>query len=457
MFNNINLDYDLQTGNDGKWLFSGLYEFSLLSHDIDNPNISFNPGSKTLGNTLSHYMQYDETPLHAYRISAEYQKVLSNGFSLSMGLQPQYVIISGSFDYDTLNVASNLWGAYSSLENTSELRRGIYAAYVDGAGQWNNLQFKIGLRVEHTDQGLSIDNPEYFNLFERPVLERYLVQKTDFFPSLHVLYKISETDNLAFAASRRISRSPVKNMFPFLYRRHLEVYVVGDPALKPEYIQTAELSYRKNVADQQFSLTGFYRGVSNAVFRVNTVYPDELVLIRSFTNAGETISAGGELSANLEWDNRVKFFFGASLYHFQVQADIFGYREDNQSVNWNLKGNGNILLGRQFRLSADFDIRSAEITAQGRNELLFMTNAALSYTHPKYNAWVVNLRLLNILNTNNRVLSTRAYNKEGVQIFYQDTDFYYYGPVAEFMVTYSLNRISKAQPRVRTGIGGSEF
>lgn len=457
LFNTASLDYTYNTANSGKLTLSGLYEYSLLSHDIDNPNIAYDTESQALMGTLSHYMQRDETPLNGFRVSADFQQVLNNGITLSMGLQPQYVVISGDFNYDTLNVAGNNWGAYRSLENSSELRRGIYAAYVDGAGQWGSLQYKLGLRVEHTDQHLEIDNPDYFNLFERPVLEDYKVQQTDWFPSLHAAYRFSDTDNISLAASRRISRSPVKNMFPFLYRRHLEVYVVGDPALKPEYIQALELSYRKTINKQQFNLTGFYRGVSNAVFRVNTVFPDELVLIRSFTNAGETTAAGAELNANLDLGRRAKLFLGGSLYHFRVQADIFGYQEDNRSTNWTLKGSGNFMLGNQFRLSADFDIRSAEVTAQGRNELLYMTNLALSYTPARQKDWTFSLRALNIFDSNNRVLSTRAYNSEGVQIFYQDTDYYYYGPVAELMVTYSINRIGRDRPGDRSGFGRDEF
>ncbi len=457
LFNTANLDYRLQTDESNNWLISAMYEYSVLSHDIDNPNISYNPLSESLEQTISHYTQTDKTPLHGGRLSVEYQRAMSNGMSLSLGLQPQFVLISGDFSYDTLNVRSNQWGAFQDLENYSELRRGIYAGFVDLAGQWDRFQYQVGLRLEHTDQSLAIDNPDYFNLFERPVQDSYLVQKTDLFPSLHASYQLSEDDRLFLAASRRISRSPVKNMFPFLYRRHLEVYVVGDPALKPEYIQNLELTYQKNISNQQVNLTGFYRGVTNAVFRVNTVYPDELVLIRSFTNAGETTSAGVELGTNLELGRNAKLFLGASVYHFRIDADIFGYRENNQSTNWTLKGSGNVMLGRQFRLSADFDIRSAQVTAQGRNELYFLTNAALSYTPSSHDAWAINLRVLNIFDTNNRVFSTRAYDAASVQIFYQDTDFYYYGPIAEIMVTYSLNRSRMTRPSDRSGFGVDEF
>ena len=40
----------------------------------------------------------------------------------------------------------------------------------------------------------------------------------------------------------------------------------------------------------------------------------------------------------------LKFFLGGSLYNYRIQGDIFGYQEDNSSINWSLKGNANIII-----------------------------------------------------------------------------------------------------------------
>jgi hypothetical protein len=93
------------------------------------------------------------------------------------------------------------------------------------------------------------------------------------------------------------------------------------------------------------------------------------------------------------------------------------------------------MLTRQFRFVADFNIRSAEITAQGSNKMRYIANAAVIYIPKKYKAWSFNLRALNILNSNANGINTRAYNSEGIQIFYQDADFYWYGPIAELTIS----------------------
>jgi outer membrane receptor protein involved in Fe transport len=439
IFHTVNTDYNLQISDQSDLKLSLLYEHSRLTHDIDNPNIHYNPENGQLENKELHYIQRDNTPLDGFRFSADYSTELKNGHVFSMGIQPQLFKIDGGFKYDTLNVETDSWGSITELENQIELKRDIYAAYADLSGAFGELNYKLGLRFEYTDQTLLIDNPDYFTLFDRDTKAESAYKKANWFPSLHMSYPLFERDNVTLAASRRISRAPLKNMAPFLYRRHLEVYVVGDPELKPEFINNLELTYSKGLGRQRLTVTGFHRAVDNAIFRVNTVYNEELVLIRSFTNSGNTTATGAELNANLDFGRNAKMFFGGSLYNYRVEADIFGYREQNKSLSWNLKGNATINLNSQLRLSADFDFISAEITAQGQNEMRYNTNASLAYSPKSLSEWSFTLRGLNLLNSNTRELSTRAYNSSGTQIFYQDTEFYWYGPIVELSINYNIN------------------
>jgi outer membrane receptor protein involved in Fe transport len=456
-FHTANVDMNFKPSKRELWRVAALYEYSVLSHEIDNPNIEVINKQQALGSMISHYKQGDRTPLHGMRLSADYRIDLNNGYALGLGYHPQWFTIDGGFNYDTLNVSNNNWGVYSSLENEVELERWIQAAYADFSGQMHKLSFKAGLRMEYTKQDLHIGNPQYFSLIDRPPTNTYSLDQVDWFPSFHASYPVAERDKLTFAASRRISRAPLKNMAPFLYRRHLEVYVVGDPELKPEYIHTIELSYTKGIGNQQFNLTGFYRGVENAIFRVNTVFEEELILIRSFTNAGKTTAMGAELNTNLAIGQKFKFFVGASLYNYHIQADIFGFREDNQSTNWSLKGNAHLAINRQIAFVADFNIRSAEVTAQGQDGLRAMANAALSYNPQKYRGLSINLRALNIFDSNNRHVSTRAFDPEGTQIFYQDTDYYWYGPIAEVGVSFNFNWKDQAKKGPVSSFGQDEF
>ncbi len=448
-FHTSNIDFSTKFHDKSILKLSFLYEYSALSRELDNEDYEFNYQDKVAGNKRRHFQQSDSAPLNGYRFSADYEKQFDNNHVLSIGAQPQYVSHNNIFNYDTLNVANEEWGIYSDLTNLIKLTRGVYASYIDYSAQWNKLSIITGMRLEYTKQKMKVDNPNYFTIFDRETASEYNTEQFDWFPTLHANYAISEKDELTLAASRRINRPATKDMAPFLYRRHYEVYLVGDPSLEAEYLNNLELSYGKLMGKQKVTLTGFYRGTSNAVFRVNTIYknnelenldPDHnKVLVRSYTNAGNTTALGAELNANFNAGNKLNFFLGGSLYHYNVNGDVFGYRENNSSANWNLKGNVNWYIINALKFTADFDFKSATVTAQGQNEMFYMSNLALNYAPPKLKGCDFSFRVLDILASNDKGLSTRAYNAESVEIFHQTTQYHRQGPILELGINYSLN------------------
>ncbi len=451
------IDYSKNLSESSILKLSALYEHAGLSRALDNENYDFDPNTQTVGALEQHFKQADDTPLDGIRLSIEYENEFDNGHTFSAGFQPQYLSQSGPFTFDTLNVSTSTWGSYEEFENAIELTRGIYAGYIDYSGFAGDFSYMAGLRLEYTDQLLVMENPDYFSIFDRETEPSYAVNQLDWFPTLHMNYAISDQNELSLAASRRISRPPTKNMAPFLYRRHFEVFVVGDPALLPEYLNNLELTFEQDLGKQNFSLAGFYRGTNNAIFRVNTVYQEENVLIRSYTNAGNTVALGAELNANLVLGKRAKLFLGGSLYNYRVEADIFGYQENNSSTNWSLKGNLNLVLTDALKLTIDFDTKSATVTAQGRNELFYMANTALTYTPEKLANWDFSLKVLDFLSSNNTGLNTRAYNTEGIQIFYQGVEYIRQGPIAEFTIAYAFKSNGKSEKKASSTFGKEQF
>lgn len=439
IIHNATVDYKLAMNNSTELNMMASYERSELRRDLSNPNYNYNEAADLISGIEGHIMQSDNTPLDGFRFYADFIKEFDNGNSIGAGLQPQILSNRGSFTYDTLNTVQNTWGSFSSLENDFDLDRGIYAAYINYTGRSGRLSYMGGLRMEYTDQTINLRNPDFFSVFDRETKSEYSLNRGDWFPSFHASLQVFENDEINVAASRRINRPQTQNMAPFLYRRHHEVYEVGDPALEPEYLTNLELSYLARVGVHNVHLTGFYRGTDNAVFRVYTLFPEENILIRSFTNAGKATAFGAELNTNILFGSLARLFIGGSLYNFNVQGDIFGYNEDNTSTNWSLKGNMNFFLTRALRLTADFDWRSGTVTAQGAEDSFIITSAALNYSPELLRGWNMSLRVLDILGTNITNWSTRAYNNTGRQIFFQETDYTRYGPVMELGITYSFN------------------
>jgi hypothetical protein len=166
---------------------------------------------------------------------------------------------------------------------------------------------------------------------------------------------------------------------------------------------------------------------------------------------------GAELNFNIDAGKYAKFFIGGSLYNYMVQGDIFGYMVDNSSLNWSVKSNMNLNLSSELKFNLDFNLKSATITAQGQNDLLYLTNAALNYVPRKWKGWDFSLRVLDILGSNVEGLDTRAFNKNGDEIFYQETDYFRKGGIFEAGINYTFNNKGKSAKKLDSTFGKEQF
>ncbi len=459
-YHTVSADYSLDLDEDTNLKFSGTFESSGLSRELSNTNY-FYDSKEDIDNDIENgyenadpiqsYSLSDDTPLEGVRFSMDYAKDFEDGGSLGIGTQIQYFGIKGDFKFENDLVTED-------LNNTIDLDRTVYATYIDYSGTKDKFSYILGLRTEYGNQKTYIANTSYLEDFGLSDANNYNQDKFDFFPSVHVNYQVNDDSKYILAASRRINRPSLTKMAPFLYRRHYEVYVIGDPTLEAEYMNNVELSYETNIGKQNINLTGFFRGTENAVFRVNTTTtelqnPDmhailkEDTLIRSYTNAGNSTAVGGELTANLVVSSFAKFLVGGSLYNYQIKGDVFGYKVDQESTNWTLKGNMNLDLSEETSFTFDYNYKSATVTSQGSNEEFQSANVAFNYQPESLKGWDFTLRGLDIFSTNLQGLDTNAFNNQNQQIFYQETEYHRNGPIVELGATYTFNKFSKSKKK----------
>jgi len=254
-------------------------------------------------------------------------------------------------------------------------------------------------------------------------------------------------------------------MSPFLLRRHYEVFLVGDPSLKPEYANLAELSYVKGIGESEITFTGFYRYTNNAIYRVNTIlnenesdwYHGNSVLIRSYTNAGNNQALGGEISADLKLKPWWKIYVGGSLYHFTIQGEIFEFQVDQKSTNWTLNANTTFSIAKQFKLFWSLAVKSATVTAQGGDELFYMSDATFSWKPKKAENLNLMIKVVDMFASNDQGLYTQGYDKTGTEVFYQATTYHRYGPILELNFTYAINSSVQKKKNLDSEFGKDEF
>jgi len=474
MFQSINADYRFSANTGGSFIASFLYERSDLEQTINNMEFPYQGDqqyydyySDETGNPRFHSYQKDVTPFDAYRVELNYTKDFVNGNSLDLGVVSQLVRLNGSYEYDTVNVSTGNFAGYNFFNNDIQLNRDVYAAYAEYSGGYHNLTYILGLRVEYLDQLMTVGSTAYFeevyNVFEevgRDLNEReFTQQKLDFFPSLHLRYRAGEANTFSLAVSHRINRPPAKDMAPFIYRRHQEIFEMGDPLLEPEYSWNADLSYNRQLGRHNLMLTGFVRSASNVIYRVNRLNYDLAntggILLRSFTNAGSQLAAGGEIGFNFDLFSKVKLFMGGSLYQFSVESDqtLFGDQSNSHSLNYDAKTNLTWEIFAPLKLTLDYSYRSNSVTPQGEDFDFQMMNLAFNYTPVKLPGWSFHARVIDVIGTNQEGGYTGA-TSNNLKVFRRDWVYDYEGQIIEVGASFTFNQ---RQERKRKDQIGNEF
>ena len=138
----------------------------------------------------------------------------------------------------------------------------LYASYGTEIGLFS---FLAGARYEYT---YTLAN--YKNQADGKHTQSY----HDIFPSGHVNFKMTEKDQLQVSYTRRIRRPGYWQMAPYRSFNDDRNFRVGNPALKPVYTDSYELTYLKYWEGGNFNLTGYYRHSTDVIRHFTEVTGD---------------------------------------------------------------------------------------------------------------------------------------------------------------------------------------
>ncbi len=263
-----------------------------------------------------------------------------------------YVFNNGTNKFDLITAAT------SNYKNTDN----VYAAYLSLSGSKKNFGYKVGLRAERSDYTgtLLSDNSKFSNNY--PV---------SLFPSLFLSQKLKSNQEIQFSVTRRINRPNFFQLIPFIDYTDPLNYTKGNPALKPEFTQSFEMSYSKTFkANNTFMASLYYKKTTDLITRFlqNDIHPvnGDTILVNSYINANNSQSYGAEFTSvntlTKWWDINTN----VNIYNGKINTGISSVT-DNQLWSWFGKFNSNFKLPAKFsvQLSALYQSKTNLPVNQG--------------------------------------------------------------------------------------------
>lgn len=242
----------------------------------------------------------------------------------------------------------------------------IHALYSMYSAKWGKLGYQAGLRGEYT----------YRTLEWAEQNGRYTIDRWDYFPSAHLSYQLPAGQQVMAGYTRRIERPRDFFLEPFTV--WMDAYNVrqGNPALLPEYINSYELSYQKNIGRNLISFETYYRTTENRIDRVQSVYAENVMLM-TFDNIGRDRMLGGEVMVNADLLKLWNVNLMGNIYDYRIDGALRGVAFSRKSFNWNTRLNNTFKLSPSMRMQLNFMYNSPSVSAQGRREGFMVASAAL--------------------------------------------------------------------------------
>ena len=266
-------------------------------------------------------------------------------------------------DADSLDVAQGTIVANAAKSYRFRLDQVIHAAYA-------TYERALGKRWS----GIAGVRAEYASVSSDLVSQSATFRDTyaGLYPTLHLNYKASASQDLQLSYSRRIRRPESDDLNPF--PEYTDPYNIdsGNPRLRPESTHSIELGYRLRGGHLTFSPSLYLRDKHDGFTRVTKALNDSTFL-RTRVNLATDLSAGLEPVITLSME-RLQANLNGNLFYEQIDASNLGYAGKRSVVSWSGTFHVTVSPRRSTLLEVNSNYRSARLTPQGDARPSFVLN-----------------------------------------------------------------------------------
>lgn len=349
-------------------------------------------------------------------LTVDYSRPLKHGL-LEAGLKFRRRTIPTNMQFNPSASNSVLDTGADGLATYKETIPAVYGNYTY---EVRRLQAEIGLRVEYVDLKYNVD----------PNHNTYRTDGYDYFqpfPNARLTYKINDHNRISAFYNRRVDRPDEVDIRIFPKYDDAEIIKVGNPALRPQFTNSFELSFRNGWSKGYFYAAGYHRISDGTITRVPTSVDNTNLIYSISQNAGKSYNTGIEVVINQEISTRVKVNLNMNGYFNKIDAfsvvnkypveNVFT-AEQQEVFSGNVKLNANIRVGKNTEAQFTAIYLAPDIIPQGTIDARFSLDFGIKTDIQKGRGEL-------FLNATD-ILNTMVVKKEinGNNFFYTSSDYY---------------------------------
>lgn len=247
--------------------------------------------------------------------------------------------------------------------------RNIYSGYFTYSRSFDKLTMLVGSRFEQ----YSVDGK-----FNRATENQgYTDEIFSIYPSAFFTYTPSKKNQFQFSYSRRVDRPSIGQVNPIREWATPLITSIGNPDLLPQFTNSFEVNYSKQLEKGGITIGTFYRRINNTISRFSTIDPlDPNRQLLSYANFDGTNRYGIELSTYYNVKKWWRLNGSVELYSKTDQTET----REVQANSLSARISNTITASKRLSFQVFAMINAPENGIQFERKTMWMLNIGSSYT-----------------------------------------------------------------------------
>lgn len=340
------------------------------------------------------------------------------------------------------------------VSNVFTYDENVNAAYTQYGTKLGDFSFLLGLRLEHTQLKGKIDTrfddeelSEYYGL---PIDTNFDKKYLGLFPTVNIIYEISEQQNITLGYNRRINRPRGWYINPFPSRSSRTNVFQGNPNLDPAYSNAFDIGYLIRGKKLTLNTSIYYQHETNSFERVQKpsgrFFNDIEIISNIPINLATNDRIGAEVGVLYNPADWLRLNGSFNYFRFKTEGSFedVDYGATNNSFFARFSSKVTLPLKIDWQTNAYY--RGPRQNSQTDTDGFFGVDMALSKDLMGDNA-TISLNVRDLFNTQKRNSYTVT------DRFTQDSEFQWRQRSATISFTYRFNQ-QKRQQRSSEEDGG---
>lgn len=311
----------------------------------------------------------------------------------------------------------------------------INAAYVNySAKTFWDIGYQGGLRFEQSYySGNIVDKQQKFS-YNYPSSTNDILKSI--FPALYFSKKLKKNQEVQLNFSRKIQRPNFFQLMPFVLFADKQNIRIGNPQLKPEFKNIAELNYNKIFTKGSYLGSGYFRYEEQPITEVAYAsISDPTVLINTTVNGKNSIRYGIENTLKLTFFKNLDITLNANAFYIYINGKVVENQPDVKAEGYayNTKATVSYKFPKSITLQVNGNYESPKILLLGYSKPVYSMDISLNKMIGS--KWIFNATLSDAFNT--RIMGTHYETPYYIQDLSRRRETRY----ARFTVTYLFGKM----------------